>query len=99
MHKTPHLLIIGGASLDTLHFKNETVLSVGGAGMYTAMAARKSGVEVTMLSPKMDPESKLLTPVSDSLTRWIGPKVSPEEFPNFEIAYMGNKTEYLIGFF
>ena len=95
MHKTPHLLIIGGASLDTLHFKNETVLSVGGAGMYTAMAARKSGVDVTMLSPKMDPESKLLTPVSDSLTRWIGPKVSPEEFPNFEIAYMGNKTEYL----
>ena len=48
MHKTPHLLIIGGASLDTLHFKNETVLSIGGAGMYTAMAARKRCPEMTI---------------------------------------------------
>jgi len=37
------ILIIGGASLDTLDGANHLV--AGGAGMYTAMAARRSGAD------------------------------------------------------
>jgi hypothetical protein len=41
------LLVIGGASFDVLHLENGTVECLGGAGMYTAMAARRSGAEVS----------------------------------------------------
>ena len=37
------LLIIGGASYDTLHLEDQTVQSIGGVGMYTAMAAQRCG--------------------------------------------------------
>ena len=34
------LLVISGASFDVLQLQDRTVESAGGAGMYTAMAAR-----------------------------------------------------------
>ena len=49
------LLVIGGASIDVLHLKDRTITSAGGAGMYTAMAARRCGAQTAMFSARPDP--------------------------------------------
>jgi sugar/nucleoside kinase (ribokinase family) len=82
----PRLLVIGGASLDVLHFRGRTVRSVGGAGLYTALAAQRAGAMVTMFAPRPEPMPEALRPVAEHLT-WIGPRVPPEELPAFEIAH------------
>ena len=90
-----HLLVIGGASSDILHFGGQKVSSLGGAGMYTAMAAQRSGVQVTMFSPRPDPLPDQFIPVNQRLAGWLGPRCSPAELPQFEISYERGKTEYL----
>jgi sugar/nucleoside kinase (ribokinase family) len=90
-----HVLVIGGASTDILHFSDQTVVSAGGAGMYTAMAAQRSGVQVSLFGPCPEPIPERLKTMADHLTEWLGPKVAPEELPQFEISYQGGKTEYL----
>jgi len=89
------LLVIGGASADTLHLKDQTVQCAGGAGMYTAMAAHRCGVQVAMFSPRPDPCPDFLLPVAGRLTAWLGPVVLPEELPHFEIDYRGKKTIFI----
>jgi ribokinase len=89
------LLVIGGASFDVLHLEDRTVSCAGGAGMYTAMAARRCGVQVTIFSSRPDPCPERLKPVAEHLTEWLGPVVSPEQLPQIEISYRGAKTEYL----
>ena len=89
------LLVIGGASIDVLHLEDRTVESVGGAGMYTAMAARRCGAHVSMLSPRPDPPPERLKPIAGHLVEWLGPDISPEQMLQFEISYRGGKTEYL----
>ena len=89
------LLVIGGASFDVLHLEDRTVESVGGVGMYTAMAAHRCGAQVAMLSLRPDPCPEPLKPVARRLTEWLGPVVSAEQLPQFEISYRGGKTEYL----
>ena len=87
-------LVIGGASFDVLHLADQTVESVGGAGMYTAMAARRCGAQVSMLSPRPDPPPERLKPIAGHLVEWLGPDISPEQMLQFEISYRGGKTEY-----
>jgi sugar/nucleoside kinase (ribokinase family) len=89
------LLVIGGASFDILHLEDRTVESVGGAGMYTAMAAGRCGAQVTMLSPRPDALPERLKPIAARLLEWLGPDISPEKMLKFEISYRGGKTEYL----
>ena len=89
------LLVIGGVSIDTLHLKDRSVTSAGGAGMYTAMAARRSGARVAIFSYHPDPCPSLLQPVSARLDDCIGPLVPPQQLPRFEISYRHGKTEYL----
>jgi sugar/nucleoside kinase (ribokinase family) len=89
------LLVIGGASLDVLHLKKRTVHSAGGAGMYTAMAARRCGARTALFGPRPDPCPELLKPVAGHLAEWLGPVVSPAGLPRFEISYRGGETEYL----
>jgi sugar/nucleoside kinase (ribokinase family) len=89
------LLVVGGASFDVLHLADRTVSSAGGAGMYTAMAARRCGVEVSMFGPRPDPCPDSLQPVAGYLSEWLGPVVPPEHLPQIEISYRGGKTEYL----
>ena len=89
------LLVIGEAAYDRLHLADRTVDSVGGAGMYTAMAARRCGAEVALFGLRPDPCPEPLRPVADRLSAWLGPAVSPEQLPRFEISYRGGKTEYL----
>ena len=49
------LLVIGGASSDVLHLEHRSVDSAGGAGVYTAMAARRCGVRTALFGPRPDP--------------------------------------------
>jgi ribokinase len=89
------LLVIGGASFDRLHLPDQTVDSAGGAGMYTATAARRCGVQVAMFGLCPDPCPERLKPVAERLTEWLGPTVPPAQLPQFEISYRRGKTEYL----
>jgi sugar/nucleoside kinase (ribokinase family) len=89
------LLVIGGASFDILHLEDQTVESIGGVGMYTAMAAHRCGAAVSMLSPRPDPIPAPMQPVADRLVEWLGPPVSPDQLPGFEISYGDGKTDYL----
>jgi len=89
------LLVIGVASVDRLHLPDQTVESAGGAGMYTAMAARRCGAQVALFGPRPDPCPERLKPVAGRLTEWLGPVVPPVQLPRFEISYRGEKTEYL----
>jgi ribokinase len=90
-----HLLVVGGTSFDVLHLEDRTVESVGGSGMYTAMAARRCGVRVSMFYLRPDPMPERLMPVVARLAAWDGPTISPEQMLRFEISYRGGKTEYL----
>lgn len=89
------LLVIGGASIDVLHLKDQTVTCAGGAGMYTAMAAHRCGVKVSMFSPRPDLYPEELKPIVKRVTEWLGPVVHLEQLPHFEISYRQGKTEYL----
>ena len=80
------LLIIGGASLDRLHFSGQIAQAAGGAGMYTAAAAKRLGVDVTMFAPRPNPMPDVLQPLDDRI-EWLGPEVIPEDLPQFEIAH------------
>jgi sugar/nucleoside kinase (ribokinase family) len=88
------LLVIGGASLDVLHLKKRTVHSAGGAGMYSAMAARRCGARASLFGPRPEPCPDPLKPVAGRLTEWLGPVIPPAQLPQFEISYRGEKTEY-----
>jgi len=95
LKKLAHLLVIGGSSLDTLHLNGQMVTSAGGAGMYTTMAAIRSGVEASMFAPKPEPMPAELETVSFNLLEWIGPVISADQLPHFEIEYGEGKTNYL----
>ena len=85
----PRLLVVGGASLDLIHVNGTPIPTPGGAGMYTALAAARAGVEVTMLAPLPDPMPPELAPAMERL-RWVGPTVTVDGLPRFEIAYDAN---------
>jgi len=89
------LLVIGGASFDVLQLKDRTATCAGGAGMYTAMAARRCGAQVSLFGPRPDPIPERLKTVAWHLTEWLGPVISPAQLPRFEISYRHGKTEYL----
>jgi ribokinase len=90
------ILIIGGASLDTLDGRKEIV--AGGAGMYTAMAAHRSGAAVTLYAPRPEPMPEALQPVAASLA-WLGPSITQDELARFEISYHDGRTTYVNAFF
>lgn len=90
------LLVIGGASLDVLHFRGRTVRSAGGAGLYTALAARRAGARVTMVGPRPEPMPPELIHAAERLD-WRGPTVAPERLPSFEIAHLGGGRTELRG--
>ncbi len=92
---TAILIIVGGASLDQLHFAGRTERSIGGAGLYTALAANRAGAQVTMFAPRPEPMPVELAPVAERIN-WIGPVVPPDELPSFEIAHYGNGKAELV---
>jgi sugar/nucleoside kinase (ribokinase family) len=90
-----HLLIIGSPSLDTVHIDGETYETIGGGGMYVAMAARRRGARVSMFGPRPDPVPEVLTEFADRLEQWLGPVVPLERVPRFEIEHQGETAVYL----
>ncbi|MEA3336433.1 MAG: carbohydrate kinase family protein [Chloroflexota bacterium] len=89
------ILVIGGASLDRLHFAGRTAQSPGGAGLYTAAAAHRAGATVAMLAPRPDPVPRALEPAAERID-WIGPLVPPKDLPHFEIAHYGGGRAELV---
>ena len=95
------VLVIGGASLDILHFSGQTASSPGGAGMYTAMAARRNGLgwlHVDMFGPKPEPMLDVFRPVATRLS-WLGPLVPPDEMPRIELEHTEKGSTYLDSYF
>jgi len=90
------LLVIGGASLDRLYLTGQTVMAAGGAGLYTAAAAHRMGTTVTMYAPRPEPMPVLLRPLDERI-EWIGPEISPEELPHFDIAHTADGQTVLVG--
>jgi ribokinase len=81
----PHdVAIVGGASLDVLYLHGKPYHSPGGAGMYTALAARWVGGRPLMFAPVPDPVPPGLMRVRERVG-WVGPVVPPEELPAFEM--------------
>jgi len=89
------ILVIGTASLDTLHLPQGTISTAGGAGMYTALAAQRSGVDATLFAPYPDPMPERLRSV-DGQINWIGPTVPDQKLPRLEIAHHGDGTATLV---
>jgi sugar/nucleoside kinase (ribokinase family) len=88
-------LVIGCASFDRLHIAEQTYNTIGGAGMYTALAAARSGTATTLLAPKPHPLPELFTKVVQYIN-WIGPTTPPEGLPQLEIAHHGGGRATLI---
>ncbi len=89
------LLVIGGASLDTLHLKDQTITLAGGGGIYTCLAAIRSGADAVLFAPKPEPMPAESIEVAVRLKAWIGPVIPPERMPRFEIEHRGEKANYL----
>ena len=89
-----NILVVGGASFDTLHFFGQTHHSPGGGGMYTAMAARRCGANASIFAPRPHPMPASLQPIADRLS-WLGPQVTPDEIPRMEIEHNEQGTTYL----
>ncbi|MBI9046579.1 MAG: carbohydrate kinase family protein [Anaerolineaceae bacterium] len=90
-----HFLVIGSTSLDTLHVNGKKIPSAGGAGMYTAVAAHRSGVDISMVGPRPEPIPDLLKPVAERLQIWHGESTNPADLPHFEITHQEDKAIYL----
>jgi ribokinase len=90
------LFVIGTTSFDTLHLADKTThQTVGGAGLYTALAAHRIGVEAGLFGPRPVPMPESLQPIADRLT-WLGPEITPTEIAHLEIAHHGSGKAKLI---
>lgn len=92
------ILVIGCASLDTIHVEKNgsrtTYETIGGAGLYTALAARTS-MPVTLFAPKPNPMPKALELV-EQLLDWQGPTCDPDSVPRLEIVHHGGGKATLL---
>jgi sugar/nucleoside kinase (ribokinase family) len=87
--------VIGSASLDVLHLPGQTVSSIGGAGLYTALAAHCASARVGLLAPRPDPMPAAMQPAAERIT-WIGPVIPPDQLPRLEIAHHGGGRATLV---
>lgn len=95
----PKLLVIGCASFDTVHLESEdgtaTIHTIGGAGLYTALAASKAGAEVVLWGGRPEPMPEPFRAAADLIT-WIGPCCTPDAMPNLEIVHHGGGRATLL---
>ncbi len=93
---SPNLFVIGTASLDVLHLvSGQVARTAGGAGLYTALAAQKSGTVTGLFAPKPTELPDPLQP-ADRLLHWLGPAIDPDELPRLEIAHHGQGRATLL---
>lgn len=95
-----NILVVGCASFDTLHCNQDgrihTFDTIGGAGLYTALAAAKQGATTYLYAPRPEPLPEIFEPVEKLIT-WDGPRVSINEMPRLEIEHHGNGRATLLG--
>ncbi len=91
----PEIFIIGGVSIDTLNINGEVHRAIGGAAMYTALAAQCAGAAATLFAAKPEPMEALLAPV-DSRVQWNGLRIDPKDLPRLEIAHHGGGKATLL---
>jgi sugar/nucleoside kinase (ribokinase family) len=84
----PNIVVVGTASLDVLHLGEHTVSTVGGAGLYTALAAAKAGAAVELCAPRPAPMPPALQPAAERVL-WTGPVITPADLSRLEIAHHG----------
>jgi len=89
------VLVIGGASLDVLHIQGRTQHAAGGAGLYTALAARRAGVRAALFAPRPEPMPDVLKPAAERI-EWSGPTIAPGDIPRLEIAHHGGGRATLV---
>lgn len=89
------IFVLGTASLDILHFGGQTAYTVGGAGLYTALAAHHAGARTGLLAPRPEPTPSSLQPIAERLY-WIGPRISPGDLPRLEIEHHGGGRATLV---
>jgi len=94
------ILVIGCVSFDTVHLDQiaprKSHQTIGGAGLYTALAAARAGATVTLYAPKPFPMPEALAPL-DAVLNWIGPQVAVADMPTLEIIHHGNDRATLVG--
>jgi ribokinase len=93
---TCDVFVIGTASLDVLHLADGRIAeAAGGAGLYTALAARRAGARAGLYAPRPEPLPERLQPVAQHLL-WLGPIISPEQLPRLEIQHHGGGKATLL---
>lgn len=90
-----HIGVIGTASFDILHVAGNVMHTIGGAGLYTALAAHRAGVNTHLIAPRPEPLPQLFAPVIERI-RWTGPVIAPEALPRLEIAHHGQGRATLL---
>lgn len=97
--KSPKIAVIGTASLDTIHSEvdgeRNTFHTIGGSGLYTALAANASGARVTLMAPVPDIFSERFLRVSQMIN-WKGPQVREADMPRLEIIHHGGGRATLL---
>lgn len=95
----PKIAVIGTASIDVIHSEidgaRRTFHTIGGAGLYTALAAAAAGARVTLLAPLPDRLSERFVKVAEMLN-WKGPLVREADMPRLEIIHHGNGRATLL---
>lgn len=89
------VLVIGCVSYDTLHIGGQVYHTLGGAGLYTALAARFVGAAVTLVAPRPRTLSPLTKAVAERLT-WFGPTTDEAHMPRLAIAHHGDGKATLL---
>jgi ribokinase len=87
--------VIGTVSFDILHVAGNVMDTIGGAGLYTALAAHRAGVNTHLMAPRPDPMPRLFAPVIERV-HWTGPVVAPEALPRLEIVHHGQGRATLL---
>ncbi len=94
-HSQTQIAVIGTASRDTLHVSGSTIRTIGGAGLYTALAAHRAGASTHLIAPRPEPLPALFNPVAERI-QWTGPVIAPEALPRLEIAHHGQGRATLL---
>ena len=97
--KSPKVAVIGTASLDIIHSEvngeRSTLHTIGGSGLYTALASNASGGRVTLMAPMPDTITEPFLRVSQMIN-WKGPQVREADMPRLEIIHHGNGRATLL---
>ena len=88
------VLVVGVVSIDRLRIGGKSFCTVGGAGLYTAIAVQFVGSSVELFAPRPASMPNMLKTI-DGYLHWFGPQISLHELPQLEITHHGNDVATL----